>query len=159
MDQFTRRLIGFGVHAGAVDGVALCRMFNKAISRMGAPRYLSSDNDPLFTYPRWQANLRVLDVNEIKTVPFVPISSPFVERLIGTIRRECLEQMFFWNTIDLERKLGAFGRYFTDHRVHSSLDGDTAAAASGEAIETRADLCNFTWRSHCRGLYQLPIAA
>ncbi len=35
MDQFTRRVIGFGVHAGDVDGMALCRMFNKAISRMG----------------------------------------------------------------------------------------------------------------------------
>jgi putative transposase len=30
MDQYTRRIIGFGVHAGAVDGVALCRMFNRA---------------------------------------------------------------------------------------------------------------------------------
>ena len=32
MDQFTRRIIGFGVHAGIVDGTALCRMFNHAIS-------------------------------------------------------------------------------------------------------------------------------
>ena len=31
MDQYTRRIIGFGVHAGTVDGVALCRMFNRAI--------------------------------------------------------------------------------------------------------------------------------
>jgi putative transposase len=32
MDQYTRRIIGFGVYAGAVDGVALCRMFNQAIA-------------------------------------------------------------------------------------------------------------------------------
>src|SRR2546430_5519860 len=31
MDQYTRRIIGFGVHAGTVDGAALCRMFNRAI--------------------------------------------------------------------------------------------------------------------------------
>jgi len=37
MDQFTRRIIGFGVHAGDIDGVALCRMFNKAISTQGVP--------------------------------------------------------------------------------------------------------------------------
>lgn len=43
MDQFTRRIIGFGVHAGDVDGVALCRMFNRAISGQGEPPYLSSD--------------------------------------------------------------------------------------------------------------------
>lgn len=60
MDQFTRRVIGFGVHDGDVDGVALCRMFNTAISGMGVPKYLSSDNDPLFTYHRWEANLRIL---------------------------------------------------------------------------------------------------
>ncbi len=38
MDQFTRRIIGFGVHAGDVDGIALCRMFNKAISGRGIPK-------------------------------------------------------------------------------------------------------------------------
>ena len=68
-DQFTRRIIGFGVHSGDVDGVALCRMFNTAISTQSAPRYLSSDNDPLFQYHRWRANLRILDVVEIKSIP------------------------------------------------------------------------------------------
>lgn len=58
MDQCTRRIIGFGVRAGDVDGVALCCMLNKAISKNGLPQYLSSDNDPLFQYRRWKANLR-----------------------------------------------------------------------------------------------------
>jgi hypothetical protein len=39
---------------------------------------------------QWQANLRILEVAEIKTVPYVPLSHPFVERLIGTVRREYL---------------------------------------------------------------------
>ena len=68
MDQFTRRIIGFGVHRGDVDGIALCRMFNKAISQMGTPKYLSTDHDSLFKFHRWKANLRILDVEEIKTV-------------------------------------------------------------------------------------------
>lgn len=50
MEQFTRRIIGFGVYAGDVDGVALCRLFNTAISTRCIPHYLSSDNDPLFRY-------------------------------------------------------------------------------------------------------------
>ena len=54
MDQFTRRIIGFGVHAGDVDGVALCRMFNSVISTRCAPKYISTDNDPLFQYHQWQ---------------------------------------------------------------------------------------------------------
>jgi hypothetical protein len=71
MDQYTRRLIGFGVQVGGVDGPALCRMFNDAIAGAGLlPRYLSSDNDPLFLYRRWMGNLRVLEVEEIKTVPY-----------------------------------------------------------------------------------------
>ena len=69
------------------------------------PNYLSTGNDPLYRFPQWQANLRVLEVAEIKTVPYVPISHPFVERLIGTLRRECLDRTLFWTEIDLERKL------------------------------------------------------
>jgi putative transposase len=103
MDQFTRRIIGFGVHAGTVDGAALCRMFNRAIrEQCGMPKYLSSDNDPLYRFHQWQANLRILEVTEIKTLPYVPLSHPFVERLIGTLRREHLDQTLFWTTADLE---------------------------------------------------------
>jgi hypothetical protein len=69
MDQFTRRIIGFGVHADDVDGVALCRMFNATISTQNIPHYLSSDNDPIFRYHRWQANLRILGIDEIKSIP------------------------------------------------------------------------------------------
>jgi transposase InsO family protein len=118
MDQFTRRIIGFGVHAGDVDGVALCRMFNTAISTKCAPKYISSDNDPLFLYQQWQANLRILSVDEIKTVPYTPISHPFIERLIGTIRREYLDHILFWNAQDLERKLADFRQYHNRDRVH-----------------------------------------
>lgn len=86
MDQFTRRIVGFGIRPGYVDGPALCRMFNKAISAAGQPRWLSSDKDPLFNYHQWRANLRILEIDEIKAVPYVPMSHSFVERLIGAIR-------------------------------------------------------------------------
>src|SRR6476660_7122135 len=123
MDQFTRRIIGFGVHSGIVDGVALSRMFCRAIRGHSLPKYLSSDHDPLFRFHQWQANLRVLEVTAIKTVPYVPLSHPFVERLIGTIRREYLDQTLFWTAADLEEKLRAFQNYFNNHRVHSGLEG------------------------------------
>jgi putative transposase len=106
MDQYTRRLIGFGIQAGVVDGIALCRMFKQALRGVATlPKYLSSDHDPLYRFHQWQANLRILDVREIKTVPYVPLSLPFVERLIGTVRRECLDQLMFWTAGDLEVKL------------------------------------------------------
>ncbi len=159
MDQFTRRIIGFGVQAGDVDGVALCRMFNRAISGKGEPRYLSSDHDPLFEYHRWKANLRILDIEEIKTVPYAPLSHPFVERLIGSIRSEFLDHTLFWNALDLERKLADLQSYFNVYRVHSSLLGKTPAEVSKGSITRRADLACFRWETHCRGLYQLPMAA
>ncbi len=95
MDQWSRRIIGFGVQAEPADGPALCRMFNDAITHHAIPNYISTDHDPLFKYFRWQANLRILDIDEVKTIPFTPISHPFIERLIGTIRREYLAQTFF----------------------------------------------------------------
>jgi len=76
-------LIGFGIHAGIVDGQALCRMFNRAIRGQALPKYLNSDHDPLYRFHQWQANLRVLGVREIKTISYVPLSHPFIERLMG----------------------------------------------------------------------------
>ena len=101
MDRLTRRIICFGLHAGDVDGVALYRMFNKAIITMDTRRYLSSDNDPLFQFHQWHANLRILDIDEVKSAPYTPRSHPFFERLIGTIRREFLDHTLLWNAVDL----------------------------------------------------------
>jgi putative transposase len=125
MDQFTRRIIGFGIHTGTIDGVALCRMFHQAIQKQSVPKRLSSDHDPLFRFHQWKANLRVLEVEEIKTVPYAPLSHSFVERLIGTIRRELLDRTLFWTTADLESKLLDFKHYYNGTRAHAGLDGRT----------------------------------
>ena len=156
MDQFTRRIVGFGVHRGAVHGVALCRMFQRAIRGHGLPKYLSSDHDPLYRFHQWQANLRVLELEEIKTVPHVPLSHPFVERLIGTIRREYLDRTLFWTTADLEGKLREFQEYFNEHRTHAGLEG-RLPDSSGPA--SPLSYASYGWQKHCRGLYQTPIAA
>ena len=159
MDQFTRRLVGIGVHAGAVTGVDLCCMFNAAIHGQGVPRYLSTDHDPLFEAHRWMANLRILEIDELKTVPHVPLSHPFVERLIGTTRREFLDQVLFWNGRDLERKLADFQAYYNAARVHASLEGHTPMTFAGGHTVARAELTNVRWVSHCRDLVQLPTTA
>ena len=89
MDQFTRRIIGFGVQAAAVDGPALCRMFNQAIAGQRFPTRLSTDHDPLFQFHRWQANLRILDVETVQTVPQVPWSQDYASyctSLVGSAR-------------------------------------------------------------------------
>ena len=110
-DVFTRRIIGFGVAPARIHGVSVCHTFNYAISGQPLPKHLSTDNDPLFRFHHWIANLRVPEIDKIKSVPYIPISHPIVERLIGTIRREYLDRMFFWNAVDLARKLGEFKTY------------------------------------------------
>ena len=112
MDVFTRRIIGFGVDRADLCGVSVCRMFNRIFAGKALPRHLSCDHDPLFRFDRWRANLRILEVEEIKSVPYVPVSHPFVERLIGTIRREFLDQVLIWNAVDLGRKLEEFRIYY-----------------------------------------------
>jgi transposase InsO family protein len=158
MDQCTRRVIGFGVHSGIVDGVALCRMFHRAIRGQRLAKYLSSDHDPLYQFHRWQANLRVLEVTEIKTVPYVPLSHPFVERLIGTVRREYLDRTLFWTTADLETKLFDFQHYYNGHRTHAGLEGGLPEPLV-DGSTCPIDFDSYSWRRHCRGLYQTPIAA
>ena len=134
-------------------------MFNAATHGQGAPRHLSTDHDPLFAAHRWQANLRLLEIDKIKTVPHVPLSHPFVERLTGTIRREFLDQVFFWNARDLQRKLADFQAYYNAAHSHASLEGHTPlGVADGQAVPG-AELSNVRWVSHCRGLVQLPVAA
>ena len=159
MDQFTRRLVGFGVHRGPVDAPSLCRMCNAAIHGRGAPRHLSTDHDPLFEAYRWTANLRLLEIDEIKTVPHVPLSHPFVERLIGTMRRECLDHVLFWNAGDLERKLADFQAYYNAARSPASLEGYTPLGFAGKRTAARAEFNHVRWISHCRGMVQLPAAA
>jgi putative transposase len=118
-------------HGGAITGADLCRMFNAAIHGQGAPRHLSTDHDPLFEAHRWRANLRILEINEIKTVPYAPRSHPFVERLIGTMRREFPDHVLFWNAGDLERKLREFQTDYNAARSHASLDGHPPLTFAG----------------------------
>ena len=159
LDQFSRRIVGFAVHAGVLDGPIVCRMFNHIISGSMAPRYLSSDNDPLFQFHRWSANLRILDVTEVKTVPYVPLSHPFVERLIGRVRQEYLDQVPFCSARDLDRKLLLFQKYYNADRVHRGFDGAPPDDKTGKTDRKVARLDNYRWQEHCRGIYQLPIAA
>ena len=78
-----------------LDGSALCRLCHQATRRKGLPHCLSSDHAPGLRFHQWQANLRILGIHEVKTLPYVPVSHPVIERLIGTIRREYLDHMLF----------------------------------------------------------------
>jgi putative transposase len=89
-------------------------------------------------------------VKAIKTVPYAPLSHPCVERLIGTIRRECLDRTLFWTAADLEVKFLDFQHYFNGYRAHAALGGLTPKPRTGEG-SARASVSGYRWRAHCRG--------
>jgi hypothetical protein len=63
------------------------------------------------------------DIEELKSVPFVPRSHPFIERLIGTLRRRYLDPTSFWSGLDLHRNLDRFAAHDNQRRVHAGLGG------------------------------------
>ncbi|MGB7904117.1 MAG: integrase core domain-containing protein [Steroidobacteraceae bacterium] len=138
IDVFTRRIIGFGIERASI-------------------------HDPLFHFHRSLANLRIREIEEVKSVPYAPVSHPFVERLIGTIRREYLDRVFFWNAVDLARKLAAFRDQYNDHRVHRGSHASAARRApaqrAGALCPAPALLGHYGWQRHCQGPFELPIAA
>jgi hypothetical protein len=100
------------------------------------PIAMSTDHDPLFEFHHWKANLRILEIDEVKTVPDVPISHPFVERLIRTIRRDLLDYAPFRTKRDLELKLSDFAEYYSRERAHRAIGGQTRHPFSKTACVT-----------------------
>jgi putative transposase len=79
--------------------------------------------------------------------------------LIGTMRREFLDHMLFWNAHDLDRKLAEFQAYYNAARCQTSLDGRTPLTFACNHPIARADQSQVRWVSYCRDLVQLPVAA
>ncbi|MCP4982732.1 MAG: transposase [Gammaproteobacteria bacterium] len=96
---------------------------------------------------------------EIKCISHTPLSHPFIERLIRTIRREYLDHAFFWNAQDVDWKFGDYRQYYNRYRTHQSLGEETPADVSGDPQSLCANLRNYSWQPHCKDHFQIPIAA
>ena len=84
---------------------------------------------------------------------------PFIERLIGSVRRDILDKTFYWNAYDLQNKLELFQNYYNEERCHHGIDGITPLNKADESPSTVVFIDNYRWKKHCRGLFELPIAA
>jgi len=87
------------------------------------------------------------------------MSHPFIERIIGTIRRELLDQALFWNQSDLEIKLTRFMSYYNDTRCRYSLGGKTPNEMGVNGLPDLRNFNGYRWKKYCNGLYELPVAA
>jgi len=65
-----------------------------------------------------------MGIEEVLTAPRSPWQNPFVERAIGSLRRECLDHVIVWNERSLRRYLQRYLTYYHEWRTHLALDKD-----------------------------------
>jgi putative transposase len=88
------------------------------------PRYLLHDRDQIFG-PTFQTAVETLGINDVPCAPHSPWQRAYVERVIGSIRRECLDHVIVFNEASLRRTLTSFMAYYHDSRTHLGLGKDT----------------------------------
>jgi hypothetical protein len=99
-----------------------------------APRYLLRDRDPIYG-PAFRQRMRHMGSKEVLTTPQRPWQHPYVERLIGSIRRECLDQVIVLHERHLQRLLTSYSAYDHRWRTHLSLAMDWPMARPVEPPE------------------------
>jgi len=89
-----------------------------------APRYLLRDRDGIFGAD-FVEQVKAMGIKQVLSAPRSPWQRAYIERLIGTIRRECLDHVIVWSEADLSRHLRRFADYYHRSRTHLGLQKDT----------------------------------
>ena len=87
------------------------------------PRYLLRDRDKIFG-DDFRRRVRDMEIQEVLSTPRSPWQRAYIERLIGSIRRECLDHVIVFNEIGLRRTLSLYFSYYHRTRPHLSLEKD-----------------------------------
>jgi putative transposase len=88
-----------------------------------APKYLLRDRDGVYGV-EFSSRVKGMRICDVKTAPRSPWQNPYVERLIGTLRRECLDHVVVLNETHLRRLLSAYLIYYHGARTHLALEKD-----------------------------------
>ena len=99
-----------------------------------APRYLLRDRDAVYGVA-FSRRAQSMGIHEVTTAPRSPWQNPYVERLIGTLRRECLDHVVVLNETHLRRLLSQYLIYYHRARTHLSLDKDAPEPRLVERLE------------------------
>jgi putative transposase len=86
-----------------------------------APRFLLRDRDSIYG-EEFRNRVKGMQIEEVITAPHSPWQSPYVERVIGTIRRECLDHLIILSEDHLRKALRDYIRYYNNTRPHESLE-------------------------------------
>src|SRR5450830_423304 len=99
----------------------IARQLTEAFPWNEAPPYLIRDRDRIYGTVVTR-RLRAMGIRDRPTAPGSPWQNGFAERLIGSMRRECVDHFVVWSEAHLRRILKAYARYYNDIRTHRSLD-------------------------------------
>jgi putative transposase len=99
-----------------------------------APRYLLRDRDAVYGV-EFSSRVQGMGIGDVKTAPRSPWQNPYVERLIGTLRRECLDHVVVLNKPHLRRLLRAYLIYYHGARTHLSLAKDAPEPRRVERLD------------------------
>ena len=98
-----------------------------------APLYLIRDRDRIYGTVAI-CRMRAMGIRDKPTAPASPWQNGFAERLIGSIRRECVDHFIVLGEAHLRRILRAYARYYNDVRTHRPLDKDAPVSRPVERI-------------------------
>src|SRR5258708_159066 len=101
----------------------IARQITEAFPWDGAPRYMIRDRDRIYGAVVTR-RLRAMGIRDRPIAPASPCQNGFAERLIGSIRRECLDHVIVLSEERLRRILRSYARYYNEIRTHRSLDKD-----------------------------------
>ena len=133
-----RRIVHFAVTAHPTSGWS-AQQIRESFPWDAAPRYLIRDRDASYG-DVFRSRLQALAIDEVLSAPRSPWQNAFVERVIGSIRRECLDHVVVLNERHLRRILSSYFDYYHRTRTHLSLCKDcpeprpTQPAGQGKII-------------------------
>jgi transposase InsO family protein len=117
-----RRVIHFNVTANPTSDWT-AHQLAEAFPWEGAPSYLLHDRDSIYG-GLFREQTKAMGIHEVLTAPRSPWQNPYAERLIGSIRRECLDHVIVLNQGSLRRILKSYLQYYGKSRTHLSLAKD-----------------------------------
>ena len=134
-----RRLIHFNVTADPTSEWTP-HQIAEAFPWESAPRYLLHDRDSMYG-GAFRQRIQDMNIQEVQTAPRSPWQNPYAERLIGSIRRECLDHVIVLGEQHLRKILASYFDYYLRSRTHLSLSKDAPLSRgvhgpdAGEVVE------------------------
>jgi len=134
MSHDRRRILHFNVTTSPSAGWT-AQQVREAFPYDTQPRYVLRDRDSIFGTDFVRC-VESMGIEEVVTAPASPWQNPYCERLIGSIRRECLDHIIVLNERHLMRVLRSYASYYHSSRTHQSLDDDCPDPRPVEPPET-----------------------